>query len=287
VQQAMVTLPSRRTAFSTGTVTLDSRRVTNAAADLFSLTIGKPAPGEVPGVKWNNPPSSVFLASGFTIARVMISTPGVSILNIPADGISISKFEDDKGKHEPSYYRDARSSGYQAYFAPTSPDGQQTLVTISMTSAPSPGATRIALAGTIRANAARGDHVDESKAFSAKKNESIKVGPYTFQVIEMHAAPVMSPATMVYQPPYGAAYEMILSAQGAADRIRSIDVLDAQTRQVIGQYRNLMRETNGSSQNFFFGMREPAGDQLMLRVSYYDKAEVVEIPFDINTGIGL
>jgi hypothetical protein len=284
-------IPDRRQPFSPSTQPIEAREVAKSAVDVFSLTVGKPAPDEADGVKWNNPPSQMFRASGFTIARLMVSTPGVTILNIPDDGITVSKFEDDKGKHDTTFYRDPNSSSFASRnYTQTSPDGQQALVSISMTSAPTTGATKCMLAGTVRANAARGEHKDESKPFSPKRNQSIKLGPYTLNISEVRQAPAMNPAMSFYQPPYGANFQMVLSIQGPADRLRSIDVLDGQLKQVVGQYRNLAPDREfpaGSTRTAMIGMREASSDQLILRVSYYDKTEVVEIPFDITTGIGL
>ncbi len=287
-QQEQASLLERREAFNPSTRPVEARVVEKSAVDVFSLTIGKPAPGETQNVKWQNPPSPIFRASGFTIARLMLSTPGVTILNVPNDGIVISKFEDDKGKHQPTFYSDQQASYYPRPYTFTSPDGQQALVTISMTSAPNSGASTCTLAGTMHASVARGEHTTESKPFPAKKGESIKIGPYTFGVGELRIAPPMMPG-MAFTPPYSTEYQAMITINGPTDRMRSIEVLDAQSKVVLGQARNYLGDPNmgSTTRTMPIGMRPPTSDNLMLRVNYYDKAEVVEIPFDITTGIGL
>lgn len=287
-QQEQAALLERREPFNPSTRPTEPRVVEKSAVDVFSLTIGKPAPSEVQGVKWQNPPSSIFRASGFTIARLMLSTPGVTILGVPPDGVVISKFEDDKGKHDTTYYGDQQASYYPRPYTFTSPDGQQALVTISMTSAPNSGATTCTLAGSVHATVARGEHTTESKPFAAKKGETVQIGPCTFGIGELRLAPPMMPGQALI-PAYSAEYQAMITINGPADRIRSIEVLDAQSKVVLGQARNYLGDPNmgSTSRTMPIGMRPPTSDNLMLRVNYYDKAELVEIPFDITTGIGL
>jgi hypothetical protein len=289
VQETQAALPERRSPFDPSTRPVEARAVEKSAVDLFSLTIGKPAPKESDSVKWQNPPSPNFRASGFTIARLMVSTPGTTILSVPPDGITISRFEDDKGKHEPTFYSDQQSSYSYRPYTLTSPDGQQALVTISMTSAPTFGASSCTLAGVMRANVARGEHTTESKPFAAKKGQSIQMGPYTFGIGEMRLSPPMTPG-QPFSSPFAGDYQAVITINGPADRVRGIEVLDAQTKQVLGQYRNYVPDREspaGSARTMQIGLRAPTGDNVLLRATYYDKAEVVEIPFDITTGIGL
>ena len=113
-------------------------KLDKATVDLFSITVAKPAPSEVKGVEWNTPPSPVFYASGFTIARLLLSTPGASIVSVPPDGITVTRFEDNKGGQlDTTLYRETSASSDPS--SPTqpcrSPDGEQLLLNLSLASA--------------------------------------------------------------------------------------------------------------------------------------------------------
>jgi hypothetical protein len=266
-------------------------KLAKAAVDLFSLTIGKPAPGEVENVMWNNPPSPNFLASGFTVARLLISTPDVSIISIPPDGVRITRFEDDKGiKHDTTIYQDSRVSSFAPWSsASTSPDGQQALLQVSLTSAPSPGATKCTLAGTVRARVSKNEHSDESTPAPLMKNSSIKVGPFDCRIVELRQLPAMTPTAPPSQT------EALVHIQGNVSRIRWVELIDAATNQSLSDRRDLWGGMNNdeyrdqltttTTQIFLRTAQVP--EKVMLRIRSYDRAEIVEIPFEVTTGIGL
>jgi hypothetical protein len=94
-----------------------------------------------------------------------------------------------------------------------------------------------------------------------------------------------------YVTPFGASNELYLTVTGPADRIRSIEAVDAATKQLIGQYRPMAGEqepmVSSNPRTFNMALRQTVSDELILRINYFDRSEFVEIPFDVTTGIGL
>jgi hypothetical protein len=285
--RAAAEFPARRAPFDPTTRPAEKAKLARAAVDLFSLTIGKPAPGEAAGVKWSNPPAEIFRASGFTLARLMISTPDATILSFAPGGVTLSKFEDDKGvKHATEVYPEKRQSGYGPAPLWTSPDGQQALLTISLTDAPSPGATRCTLAGTVQATVARNERAEESAAIPLLKDQSFHVGPFQGTLAEVRQSPPLSPA----QP--AGSIEVYVRFDGPVSKIRSVELVNSVSKQVLAERRDLTPgsdEIAPSQKTLMWPMylHEVPTGPILVRVRHYDRAEVVEIPFDVTTGIGL
>ena len=171
-------------------------KLDKATVDLFSITVAKPAPSEVKGVEWNTPPSPVFYASGFTIARLLLSTPGASIVSVPPDGITVTRFEDNKGGQlDTTLYRETSASSDPS--SPTqpcrSPDGEQLLLNLSLASAPTPGATHCTLTGNVQARVIRGERTDATEKLELRKGEAFAAGPFQGTVTERQT-PLFVPA---------------------------------------------------------------------------------------------
>ncbi len=284
------TMPPRRATFDPASKSAkqsaaNSLKLDKASVDLFSLTLGKPAPSEVKSVVWKNPPSSSFFATGFTIARLMLSVPGGSILSVPSDGVVISSFKDDKGgKLDTTCYRDNYSPYTALSTTRLSPDGQQTLVNVSLASAPTPGATRCTLAGEVKAQVARDQSTNTSAALPLHKGQEFPAGPFTVTINELRQAAMSTPASQD-----SGELDIWLTISGPADRIQSLELLDDKGRP-LGMSRadfttfGFQRDS-GSSRSFRLVATPPG--PVSVRIRHFGSEETVRVPFEVTTGVGL
>jgi hypothetical protein len=260
-------------------------KLDRATVDLFALTLSKPPPGEVEGVTWNNPPPRAFAASGYTLARLMLSTPDVSIASVAQDGIEITRFEDDKGKLDATIYRDTANRFNDR--AIISPDGQQALLHVTLAAAPRPGATRCTLAGTVKAKVAIRERTDAAEPVDLKKGERAKAGPITVHFADVRQDAMISPVINGRTP-----YHISLSVNGPLNTVRSIEVVSADSgRRLVSKnmFENYdeNRVLYGNSMSFSVSFFEPPPEKVIVRVRHFEKLDTVTVPFEVTTGIGL
>ncbi len=292
-------LPPRRAAFNpdtdaqAGAAKAAPAKLEKATVDLFSITVAKAAPSEVEGVEWKTPPSPAFSPSGFTIARLLLSTPGASIVSVPPEGITITRFEDNKGgKLDTTLYRETSTPSFPTAPAPQarrSPAGDQMLLNLSLASTPTPGANHCTLTGNVQARVIRGECTDTTGKLELRKGEAFAAGPFKGTVTERQTPP-FAPAP---QDPGEKEAWILLS--GPVARLRSVECLDskgmllgAHSSAAEGQHE---RADNERADNVSLGLRlqfsqVPSGP-VTLRIRYYEAAETVQVPFTIETGIGL
>jgi len=282
-------LPARRPAFNPDenkvATNANPRIVESAAVDIFSLSVGKSDPSDSPSTIWKNPPPPSFHAAAFTTARLMLSVPEVSILSVAPDGVSITRFEDDKGaKLDTTLYRETLSASYSS-FPPTrySPDGQQMLLTLALVGSPSPGATRCILGGEIRARVGRGESTNFADKVDLRRGDTFTVGPFTGKVTTLRETPPL-------QPPFtGLNFELWLSISGPVNKLRSIEILDRDgkpfnsTPVAPGDFPS----AQSGELRCAFHLPTPIKGAVRFKFCYYLSDEIVRVPFELNTGIGL
>jgi hypothetical protein len=252
----------------------------NITVDLFSLTVGKSPPNELSATRWNNPPSPALQAAGFTIARLMLSAPGATIISVPPDGVTITKFEDDKGtKLSTVVFRDqTQATGYSR----RSPDGQQSVVNVSLAAAPTPGATKCTIAGYLEARLAREERVIVAEKGELRKGARFDAGPFRIEVTQLRQVPPETPATSDV-----GAIEAWFGLYGPVGKVRLVEIADTRSEKVLGS--RVITTPTPASDNVGFPVRlntAPEGS-VIVRVRYYDSDEIVRVPFDVTTGIGL
>ena len=280
-------LPPRRAAFNPDTgaqakaTKAASAKLDKATVDLFSITVAKPAPAEVKGVEWKNPPSPAFDASGFTIARLMLSTPGANIISVPADGITVTRFEDNKGgKLDAMLYREAPSSS--AHLHRRSPDGEQMLLCLSLASAPTPGATRCTLTGNVQAKVARGERTNTVEKLELRKGETFATGPFK-GTITVRQTPPFTPALQDT-----GAMEVGVTVTGPVSKLRSVEFLDSTGSFMHGHgIASAESQPEGADVSLAFQFPTPPSGPVTLRLRYCETDETVQVPFDLSMGIGL
>lgn len=285
-------LPPRRAAFEPTTKPAEGMaKIEKASVDLFSLSVGKPPPGSVEGVTWANPPAPSMRASGYTVARLLVSTPDAIILNVPANGVNITRFEDDKaGKLDTTLHRDVAGFTPPGRFSAfhSSPDSQQALLTVSLPSAPTPGATRCTLAGVVRATVARGDQSHSSTAGALKNGQRFTAGPFEARLGDVRLSPPPGPGATAGS----LRADVWVHLTGPVSNVRATELLDAKTGRVIatrgGFYGdNAVTRRDPDNVSFGFTVEMPLPEQVIVRVRHHEATDQVEIPFELSTGIGL
>jgi hypothetical protein len=276
--------PPRRAAFDPGTSPKpQTAKQEKAAVDLFSLTIGKSAPNEQKNVRWNNQPSPSFTPSGFTSARLLFSVPGSAILAVPPDGISVTRFEDDKGgKLSTKLYRDSLSSSSALR---KSPDDQQVLLNISLASSPTPGATRCTLVGTVTAKVGRGQQTNATEKLDVHKGQTFKAGPFNGSFVDVRQA--FGNDFNRFETPQGV--EVWIQISGPVQKARSIEILGAESGKVLANrlLRGDIQMGFNEGDTYSIQLAALPAEPVLLRVRHYESEGTVEVPFNISTGIGL
>jgi hypothetical protein len=289
-EQVKESLPPRREPFTPtakGAASAAGPAVTpeQAAVDLFSLTVSRPGPSESARSVWKAPPSPAFYASGFTIARLMLSMQEASIISIPADGISISRFEDDKGgKLDTTLYVDSSTVSYASFPSNIrSTDGRQMLLTVSLAAAPTAGATRCTLVGDIHAKVGRGASTNVTDYMDLRKGESFKIGAFTMRLDTIRQSAVLQPGNNTV------GLEVWLSISGPIYKLRSIEILERDSHVLGSAYMMPDDSRSGADQQVTKAilLYAPLRGQAKVRVCQFESDEQVRVPFEITTGIGL
>jgi hypothetical protein len=252
------------------------------AIDLFGISINKPAPGEVEGVKWANPPGANFRAAGLRTLRLMVTTPDRFILAIPPNSTTITRFEDNLATHPTAGLLPEELNVFtQSVPAAISADGRQALLTIMLAGAPAPGATSCTIAGSMRAKVSKSSPTVRSEAVPLFSNQSFKAGPYegTFTNVVL---PAGAEANLLQT-------QVAVNIKGPVNELASIELEDTETKQSVASLSWGARLENSRSDNLGFTMmiRQTPPEQVVVRIRYNDGVEMVEIPFEIKTGIGL
>lgn len=287
-------LPPRRAGLDTSLISMtnapkaDSVKLDKATVDLFSLTVAKPLPSEMKGSEWKTPPSPAFYASGFTVARLLLSTPGADILSLAPDAVSVSRFEDDKGGPlDTAVYRENTPSYGTWPNLRRSTDGQQALLQLSLATAPTPGATRCTLVGKIQVRVGRSETTNTVAAMELKNGQSFTAGPFTGRVETIRQSAPLTPAARD-----GAEIELWLSLKGPVARLRMIEFLDSTGKPMTvlsfatDASRDASRDERAESR-MLFRFPAPPTSPVGVRVRYYESDEMVQVPFELSTGIGL
>lgn len=288
--------PPRRAAFDPatrpvpGTPAADDNagnpKLEKAAVDLFSLTVSKPAPGEAEGAAWQNPPPRFFAPGGFTIARLMLLTPDATIMSVPPDGVTITRFEDEKGRHDTTVYAEPTPRGgfRNDRSLVLTPDGRQALLAVTMASAPTPGATRCTLAGEIKAQVARGDKSEASEPVPFAKGHRVRVGPATIRFGDIRQHPPLTPA------PHGDVERGLARrdrvGQGPVDRAARRRHR-ATARPPARRHVERERHVQGQQHELRPALRPtPARARHRARAPHREDRGG-DVPFEVTTGIGL
>jgi hypothetical protein len=260
---------------------------TKASIDLFSFAVAKAPQTEVNISKWRHPPSKGFHASGYTVARLMLSTPGATILSVPPEGLAIKQFADDKvGPLDTSTYREGFGSAGPQQLR-RSPEGDQALLTLSFASAPTPGATRCTLSGTVQAKVARGEVTNTASNVDMRSGNTFTNGPFTIKIVQVRQIAPLSPG---FRDPEQV--ELWVEFTGPVSRIRSVEILGISDGKeiLLNPNRIVLAEmgmTRPDYANHVFKLSSAPVKPPTFRIRHFTTDELVQVPFEISTGIGL
>jgi hypothetical protein len=215
----------------------------------------------------------------------MLSMQEASIISIPADGISISRFEDDKGgKLDTTLYVDSSTGSYaNSPSGIRSTDGRQMLLTVSLAAAPTSGATRCTLVGDIHAKVGRGASTNVTDYMDLRKGDSFKIGAFTMRLDTIRQSAVLQPGNNT------GGLEVWLSISGPIYKLRSIEILERDSHVLGSAYMTPDDSRSGADQQITKAIRlsAPLRGQAKIRVSQFESDKQVRVPFEITTGIGL
>jgi hypothetical protein len=165
--------------------------------------------------------------------------------------------------------------------AAVSADGRQALLTIMLAGAPAPNATSCTIAGSVRAKVSKSSPTVVSEAVPLFSGQNFKAGPYegTFKNVVL-------PAETEASPPQT---QVAVNVTGPISALASIELIDQATKQSVASFSWASQLENSRSSNIGFTMivRQTPPEQVLVRIRYNDGVELVEIPFEIKTGIGL
>ncbi|HEY0007503.1 MAG TPA: hypothetical protein VGB55_02160 [Tepidisphaeraceae bacterium] len=264
-------------------------RELKAGVDIFSLMVSKPAPEQSKAVKWTNPPERYFRAAGYTAMRLMITTPEKGILSVPYDGLNITKFEDDTGaKLDTTVFRGSDDSLYFGVIPLVhSIDGQQMLMTLFLASPPTPGATRFTLGGTFKANVGRNPQAVTSEPLKMQTGEKTTIGPFTFTVQHISRSMPSDPQFLAMSAMTKQTNRVVLQVEGPLSMLRDVQPIDPDPSNS-GRRITLPAGVEKQTQtNLSFTLSESFGDSIRFNVRYNEGTEMVTVPFEVTTPLGL
>ncbi|HVT90470.1 MAG TPA: hypothetical protein VHD56_16570 [Tepidisphaeraceae bacterium] len=196
----------------------------------------------------------------------------------------MNRFEDDKvGKLDSAIYRppDTVVRNQPAFL---SPDGQQALVSLSLTSAPSSGATRCSIGGQVRATVARKIVLDSSDPISLFKGRDFKAGPFSGTIVSVAQNAPMTPNAT------NTSYEVMIRFAGRVSNLLRFEIVDKKTGRTLVDRNILLQESqqqsNAQSISFPVALAQ-VPEEVIFRVQHCEKIETVDLPFDISTTVGL
>ena len=262
--------------------------VEGATVDLFALSIGRPTADESPSVLWSTPAADELYAQGYVIARMLLSTPGRGILDIPEDAVRITKFEDDLGG--------AIDEPYDAVVTPTifnartrsgdvSDDGYQARLDVSLPTAPTPGAKSVTVGGVVKATVTKGEEVvTTEEPVRLRDGGPIQLAGYDITI----EAVMNTPPGIDRRYP---ALQASVTMSGPLGNVRQLELLDAETQIPLHTVHlhdaRFPGNAQGGRRSFGVSLRSEPPEHVLLRVTRFDETEEVEIPFEWTTGVGL
>lgn len=176
-------------------------------------------------------------------------------------------------------YRETPSSAPRVL---RSPDGDQMLLTLSLASAPTPGATRCTFTGNIQARVTRGEHTNTTEKLELRKGATFAAGPFK-GTLTVRQTPPSTPALQ-----NTGALEVGLTVTGPVSKLRSVEFLDSTGSFLFGHgIASAESLPEGAELPLAFQFPTAPSGPVSLRLRYCEAAETIQVPFSISTGIGL
>jgi hypothetical protein len=234
-------------------------------AQATGLSIRKPLPPK-------KKEGFVFSPAGTTL-NVTISAPGRYIIGIDAKASKLDHFSDDKQTklNGSGLFTSSWLSDYVSIL----PDGEQCTAEIRGTNVPVKGAGKILAKATLILKCGAGEKASEKKEIAMKKDTAVAVGAFSLRVTGEGSN-------------FGGGSVAIVSE---TRNVKSAEFFDAKG--------NAIKTVGTPFWSPFFGggdgkMRQALTyhlpkkiDAVSVKFTYFDKVEMVSVPFDLRVGIGL
>lgn len=281
-----IDLPTRRTGFAPATQPTGNPNQPLAikpVVDLFSLTLGKPAPDEVAAATWNAKPSSTFRPRGFTLARLLLTVPDAVILSITANDLSLTRFGDDKTPNvEAGINSIFVNNSSRTNIAMMSREGQQALVTLPIDAAITPGATKANIAGSVKAAVGRGEKILTTEPVELKAGTKLTAGPYELLVSNVYQSPPQSA-----EGGYDAGFAVTVTVKGPIRQLRTISLPGSSNYGAPMNYGVTYDQGEQTQTNIQLNLQKLPTENQPITLRYFEKVETVTLPFDLSTTLGL
>ncbi len=256
-----------------------------AKVEAVGLAIDKPGP----------PMKFGQLAQEGTRVILRVSLPGKTIVELDPAASKLTGLKDDKGadlskeppkpKDQGPVFRFGNDMGGPLK-AEKVQDGQSCLVEVKGPAVPSPGATRIAVRGTLVFTCGAGEKTDEQKNLPLTEGAPITAGPVPM-TISLKKNPGFG-GNFPGQPAALNGSRFAIHTEGSAEAIKSIAFWDDNGKEIKSEVT--MTAFGGSNMNgprdVFYALEKKV-DQVTIRVKHVDHLEKMSIPIDVNVGVGL
>ena len=268
-----------------------------ASVRAVSLAVNKPVGNE--GLKnWTVRPELTFGQQGGTLVRLLVSLPEQGdrrVLGIDSREVRIERYADDTGA-ELSTDSGLASRNYAynpnvAAGAMFSRDAREFLLPVEMKDAPSAGATRFLLAGSVPARVGVNEQTAEQKDFSVAVGSVLRAGPHALTIKSIEASiPPPSVNADVAPVPLSSRVTVTFASPQPVEAIRKVQFFtaDGQEVQAILTRPSAAYDPNFAPRTYDCTCHLSRDvDRATVRVTYYERVERVKVPIEIVTGVGL
>lgn len=236
-------------------------------AKVIGLEINKKLPAEQRDV-------SFAFRDGTTVG-VLLTTPGKRIVDVDVESSKLERYVDDKDfemvnpkgeKPRPGEFATPWLEG----FPRISKDGQHCLVNLRSPRTPSENASKVLIKASVALQVGSDPKTEEFKDTALKPGDKIKLGNFTLQVPKEQFGGGTSLSIISDQPNVGSV--VFLDAEGK--EIKSFPGGSSKTG-IFGK----------SEYHTYFGFEKKV-EKATIQLTYYSKIEKIEVPIDIQIGIG-
>ena len=227
------------------------------------------------GVRKDLPPKKkerfMMTPPGTTLDLTFLS-PARFILGVDAKASKLDQFIDDK-KTKLDTSTGFGAPNWMAGLITYGPEGDRCTVQLNAQSAPSKGATKVSVKGTIVLKCGAAEKTIEQKDLAIKKDAETTAGDFTIKVIA-EGSDFSGPAIQIISPERVVKNTKFFDAKGKAIELLTTPYwhnVFAKGKTLIAINYNLTKKI----------------DKLSMQITYFSKVEDVPVPFDVSVGLGL
>jgi hypothetical protein len=206
------------------------------------------------------------LSFGFPSSSLslLVTYPGKQFLDIDSSASKVSEFKDDKGNS--LMYTGFATTNFNR--SQIGKDKSAMVVTMGG-NPPGRGATRLHLKGNLVARCGLEEKTTDEKEVELKLNAETKIGDYTLKVTQEKGL-------------FGSGATFTVTTPSPALKTVTVKDADGKTIEVLagGHYGF------GKNWSYYFSLKKEA-KKVKIAVVYFSKEEKVDVPVDIDVGVGL